>query len=80
MTAPTFAAPLADESRIRRLASVYRSGMRMGVLTQIQYRATNYFFLIGMVTEPVVYLVVWSTIARGQGGSIDGYTAGTFAA
>ena len=32
------------------------------------------------VAEPVIYLVVWSTIARQQGGSIDGYTAGTFAA
>jgi ABC-2 type transport system permease protein len=53
---------------------------RVSMLEQFQYRAANYFYMIGMVTEPVVYLVVWSTIAESQGGSVDGYTAGTFAA
>lgn len=33
-----------------------------------------------MVAEPVIYLVVWSTIARSHGGSVNGYTAGQFAA
>ncbi len=46
----------------------------------VQYRVANYCYMIGMVAEPVVYLVVWSTIARQQGGSIDGYTSGRFAA
>ena len=50
------------------------------MLEQFQYRAANYFYMIGMVTEPIVYLVVWSTIARSQGGSVGGYTAETFAA
>ena len=50
------------------------------MLEQFQYRAANYLYMIGMVAEPVVYLVVWSTIAGSQGGSVDGYTADTFAA
>ncbi|MEO7369801.1 MAG: ABC-2 family transporter protein [Ilumatobacteraceae bacterium] len=54
--------------------------MRKAVLTQFQYRAANYFYMIGMIAEPVVYLVVWSTIARANGGSIDGLTPGGFAA
>jgi ABC-2 type transport system permease protein len=54
--------------------------MRQSVLTQLQYRAANYFYMIGMIAEPVVYLVVWSTIARAHGGSIDGLTPGAFAA
>ena len=54
--------------------------MRLSVMEQFQYRAANYFYMVGMVAEPVVYLVVWSTIAREQGGSVGGYTAGTFAA
>jgi ABC-2 type transport system permease protein len=54
--------------------------MRQSVLTQFQYRAANYFYMIGMIAEPVVYLVVWSTIARAHGGSIDGLTPGAFAA
>ena len=36
--------------------------------------------MIGMIAEPVIYLVVWSTIARQQGGSVGGYTPRAFAA
>ena len=36
--------------------------------------------MIGMIAEPVVYLVVWTTIAEQQGGSVQGITAGEFAA
>jgi ABC-2 type transport system permease protein len=59
---------------------MYTAHMRQSVLLQFQYRAANYFYMIGMVAEPVVYLVVWSTIARAHGGSIDGFTPGAFAA
>src|SRR5204862_782437 len=47
---------------------------------QLQYRVTNYFYMLGMIAEPVVYLVVWTTIAEDQGGSINGITTGEFAA
>jgi len=33
-----------------------------------------------MIAEPVIYLVVWSTVAEAQGGEVGGYTASTFAA
>jgi hypothetical protein len=33
-----------------------------------------------MVAEPVIYLVVWTTIADSHGGSVQGITAGEFAA
>jgi len=68
------------EPRWRAYASVYRTMARISVLTQLQYRVSNYLYMLGMVTEPVIYLVVWSTIARSQGGSLDGYTPGRFAA
>jgi ABC-2 type transport system permease protein len=54
--------------------------MKFAILEQFQYRAQNYFYLVGMVVEPTIYLVVWSTIANQQGGSIGGYTAGGLAA
>ncbi|MEO7118805.1 MAG: ABC-2 family transporter protein, partial [Candidatus Limnocylindrales bacterium] len=47
---------------------------------EFQYRVGNYLYMIGMVAEPVIYLVVWSTIAQQQGGSVGGYTPGQFAA
>ena len=36
--------------------------------------------MLGMVAEPTIYLVVWSTIARQHGGSVGGFTAGSLAA
>jgi ABC-2 type transport system permease protein len=36
--------------------------------------------MLGMVAEPVIYLVVWTTIARESGGEVNGITAGHFAA
>lgn len=52
----------------------------MSILSQFQYRVANYFYMIGMIAEPVIYLVVWSTVARAQGGAVGGYTPGAFAA
>jgi ABC-2 type transport system permease protein len=68
------------EPRWKAYLGVYRTMARQSVLVQFQYRMPNLLYMLGMVTEPVVYLVVWSTIARSQGGSIEGYTPGTFAA
>ena len=65
---------------IRGYVDYYLTAMRIAVSTQFQYRVSNYFFMVGMVAEPVIYLVVWSTIAVQQGGQIGGITAGEFAA
>lgn len=65
---------------MRALLDVYLAAMKMAIQEQFQYRVANYFYMIGMIAEPVVYLVVWSTVAREQGGVVAGYTAGEFAA
>jgi len=65
---------------IRGLIDVYITEMRIAIAQQIQYRVSNYFYMIGMIAEPVIYLVVWSTVAEQQGGSVGGYTPGAFAA
>lgn len=65
---------------MKRYIDFYLSSMRISVLEQFQYRAQNYFYMIGMVAEPVIYLVVWSSVAVQQGGSVGGYTPGTLAA
>jgi ABC-2 type transport system permease protein len=58
----------------------YVTSMRVSIALGFQYRVANYFYLIGMLAEPVIYLVVWSTIAEQQGGSVGGFTPGQFAA
>jgi ABC-2 type transport system permease protein len=65
---------------MKRFLDFYLTSMKIAVQTQFQYRAQNYFYMIGMIAEPVIYLVVWSTVANQMGGSVGGYTAGAFAA
>jgi ABC-2 type transport system permease protein len=67
-------------SRARGLVDVYATVGRAGVQEQFQYRTANYLYMIGMVVEPVVYLVIWSAVAEASGGEVRGYTPGTFAA
>jgi ABC-2 type transport system permease protein len=65
---------------VRRYIDLYLTNMRIAVVVQFQYRTANYMYMLGMIAEPVIYLVVWGTIARTHGGSVAGYTAGDFAA
>ena len=65
---------------LRSLVDFYVTTMRTAVQEQFQYRAATYMYLVGMVAEPVIYLVVWSTIAEQSGGMVGGLTAGEFAA
>ncbi len=62
------------------LARVYGSHIRLSFQAQLQYRVAAGFSLLGFVIEPVVYLVVWKSIAEAQGGSIAGFTADDFVA
>ena len=76
----TAAPPLPEGGRIRSLLRIYLNIARLEMIQGFQYRVSNYLWMIGMITEPVIYLVVWSSVARSQGGSIGGYTPGEFAA
>jgi len=62
------------------MVDFYLTTMRTAVAEQLQYRVTNYFYMLGMIAEPVIYLVVWTTIARDNGGSVNGITEAQFAA
>lgn len=65
---------------MKRYFDFYLTSMKIAIMEQIQYQVANYFYMIGMIAEPVIYLVVWSTVANAQGGEVGGYTAGQFAA
>lgn len=62
------------------LGRMYWAEMRLGFQRNLQYRVATAFSLLGFIIEPVVYLVVWKTIAEAQGGSIAGYSADDFVA
>ena len=80
MTTHAETVPFREAGRLRSMVDLYLTTMRLAVQQQFQYRTANYFWMLGMVAEPVIYLVVWTTIADQQGGSVQGLTAGYFAA
>jgi ABC-2 type transport system permease protein len=71
---------MREAGRLRSMADFYATTMRTAVQEQFQYRTANYFYMFGMIAEPVIYLVVWTTIAEQSGGSVQGLSVGYFAA
>ncbi|MGH2670903.1 MAG: ABC-2 family transporter protein, partial [bacterium] len=65
---------------MKGLLDLYLTNMKTAIAVQFQYRVANYLYMIGMVVEPVIYLVVWSAVARARGGAVGGYTPEQFAA
>lgn len=80
MSVQPVAAPAAQPGAFRSMVALYLATMRMAVQEQFQYRTANYFYMLGMIAEPIIYLVVWTTIAEQQGGTVNGLSAGYFAA
>jgi ABC-2 type transport system permease protein len=63
------------------LPGLYAQQFRTSLAAMVQYRAELVIWLIGHVLEPLVYLAVWTAVARsGAGGSVGGYDAADFAA
>jgi ABC-2 type transport system permease protein len=65
---------------VRSMFDFYVTRGRTQIQGEFQYRVATYFWLVGMIAEPVVYLVVWTTIAKQQGGAVQGISTGEFAA
>jgi len=73
-------ASTVEEGRFRSYLDYYLTRARTQIQSNFQYRVATYMWLVGMLAEPIVYLVVWTTIADQQGGSVQGITTGEFAA
>jgi ABC-2 type transport system permease protein len=57
---------------VKAALGVYRALLRVGAASAIQYRASGVIWMIGSILEPVIYLVVWSVVARSSGGQVGG--------
>ena len=65
---------------MRSLLEVYVQQFKTTLASQVQYRAALAIWMISHVLEPVIYLVVWSTVARASGGRVGSFTTGDFVA
>jgi ABC-2 type transport system permease protein len=62
------------------LPGLYVQQFKTSLAMMLQYRATIVIYLISHVLDPLVYLVVWTTVSRSSGGSVGGYGPAEFAA
>lgn len=65
---------------MKALAEIYAQQFRTTIAVMLQYRASLVIWMIGHILEPIVYLVVWSTVSIGHGDSVGGYSTAGFAA
>ena len=63
-----------------RTWGLYAAQFKTTFAAMLQYRASLFIWMIGQVLEPLIYLVVWSTVSESRGGSVGDYTAAQFAA
>lgn len=65
---------------MKALIDLYVQQLKTTFASMLQYRASLAIWMIGHVLEPLVYLIVWSTVAKSGGGSVGDYTTQEFAA
>ena len=65
---------------MRGPVGLYVQQFRTSLASMLQYRASLVIWLIGHMVEPLIYLVVWSTVSRAHGGGVGGYETADFAA
>ena len=61
------------------LVELYRQQFKTTFATMLQYRASLVIWMIGHVLEPLIYLIVWSTVSNASGGTVGDYTTRQFA-
>lgn len=64
----------------RSLLRYYLAKFRAEIALQVAYRGAVVIWLIGLVVQPLVSLVVWTTVAASNGGQAGGFTRGEYAA
>ncbi len=65
---------------MKHYLDIYFAFFKTSLAIQFQYRVAMAIWMIGRILEPIVYLVVWSTVAQAHGGRVGTYTPADFAA
>lgn len=62
------------------LARFYSAKIRTETALQLMYRGNVVIWLFALVATPLISIVVWTAVARSQGGEAGGFTEGGYAA
>ena len=62
------------------LGRFYAAKIRTETALQLMYRGNVLIWLFALVTTPLISIVVWTAVARSQGGEAGGFTTGGYAA
>ena len=65
---------------MRGFADIYSVLFRTEVAEMLQYRAALIIWLIGLVLQPIIFLVVWLTVADSRGGQVGEFDKAALAA
>lgn len=64
----------------REFMTMYAARFRIDISSMLAYRGSVAIWLSGLILQPLVALVVWTTVAESRGGAVDGFTASQYAA
>lgn len=64
---------------MQKLLEIYRKQFVTELAVVTQYKVNIAIWILSLITEPIVYMAVWTTITKTQ-GSVGDYSAGDFAA
>jgi ABC-2 type transport system permease protein len=65
---------------MKAFIEIYYTQLKTSLVVQFQYRAAMVIWMIGRIIEPLIYLIVWTTIARTKGGQVGGFGTAEFSA
>jgi len=78
--APITSGPPRPGFSPRALVPFYVARFKIEIATSFAYRGAMLIWLLSLIVQPLVSLVVWTTVADSQGGAAGGYTASDYAA
>lgn len=62
------------------IVNIYSTLLRTDLAVMLQYRVAVIIWLLGLVLQPVIFLVVWLTVAESRGGQVGDFDKSALAA
>lgn len=69
-----------DAGLLRFYREAFAAQFQTSLAAQLQYRAVSVIWLLFFVLKPLIFLSVWSAVARSTGGTVAGYAPDDLAA